>query len=110
MAQIMKIAFPIDGENINSVVVEHFGRAKNFLVYDMASGSYKVYENPESAGKGTLPPNFLHQKDVEAVACFGLGHRAVELLNELTIEMYKAIPGTVEENVEQFKKGYLVHF
>jgi len=105
-----KVAFPIDGINLESVVVEHFGRAKNFLVYDTDGDKYHIYENPEAAGEETLPPNFLHEKDVQAVVCFGLGHRAVGLFKELNIDVYKADSGTVCENLEAFKEGELARF
>jgi predicted Fe-Mo cluster-binding NifX family protein len=105
-----KAAFPIDGRNISSPVVDHFGRAKNFLVFDTKDSEYTVYSNPEAAGKETLPPNFLHEKGVQAVVCFGLGHRAVELFEKLDVSLYKAVSGTVEDNLEQFKEGKLSKF
>ncbi len=105
-----KIAFPIDGTNLDSVVVDHFGRAKNFLVYDTKKGAHKVYRNPEAAGEETLPPNFLHEKGVQAVVCFGLGHRAVELFQNMNITLYKAVSGTVGENIKKFEKSKLPRF
>ena len=104
------VAFPIDGDNLDSIVVAHFGRAKNFLIYDTEGDEYEIYENPEAAGEETLPPNFLHEKGTGAVGCFGLGHRAVELFEKLNIDVYKAVSGTVRENLEAFKEGELPRF
>lgn len=105
-----KVAFPIDGGDPDAPVVDHFGRANNFLVFDTARETWDLYENPEAAGEETLPPNFLHQEGVDDVVCFGLGRRAVELFKKLSVGVYRAVPGSVKKNLDQFKEGNLDHF
>ncbi len=104
---MMKVALPIDGTDFDAAVVEHFGRAKNFFVYDFESGEFEVYANPEAAGENTLPPKFLSRQGVSAVICFALGQKAVELFKNLDIVVFKAESGSVGDNIRKFEKGRL---
>lgn len=105
-----RVAFPTNGNNIDAEIAEHFGRAQNFLVYDMESGSYEVYANPEVAGKAILPPRFLYQHEVTDVVCFGLGHKAAKLFKELGISVFKAEEGLIRDNIKRFKDSVLSRF
>ncbi len=102
----MKIAFATDGKNPEAEIALHFGRAKNFLLYDTGKGSFEVFENPEIKGKG-LPPDFLKRQNVKVVVAFGLGPMAFEKFKNYKIEAFKAIEGTILENIEKFKEGKL---
>ena len=102
----MKIAFATNGKNLESEVVLHFGRAKNFLIFDTENESFEVFENPEIGGE-ELPPDFLAKQGVEAVIAFSLGPRAFEKFKNYKIEVFKAIEGTILENIEKFKEGKL---
>ncbi len=103
----MKVALPIDGTDFDATVVEHFGRAQNFFVYDFESGEFEVHANPEAIGEDTLPPKFLSRQGVLAVICFGLGQKAVEWFRTLDIVVFKAEPGSVVDNIQKFEKRQL---
>jgi len=47
----MKIAFATNGKNLEAEIALHFGRAKNFLIYDTEKGSFEIFKNPEIEGK-----------------------------------------------------------
>jgi len=102
----MKIAFATNGNSLKDEVALHFGRAKNFLIYDTEKGSFEVFENPEIRGK-ELPPDFLAKQGVKAVIAFSLGPRAFEKFKNYKIEVFKATGGTILENIEKFKEDDL---
>jgi len=102
----MKIAFATDGKDLEAKIASHFGRARNFLLYDTEKRSFDVFENPELKGK-EFPPDFLKSKNVDIVIAFSLGPRAFEKFKNYKIRIFKAIDGTVLENIEKFKEGEL---
>jgi Uncharacterized conserved protein len=102
----MKIAFATDGNNLKDKIALHFGRAKSFLIFDTEKETFEVFENPEIKGK-ELPPDFLAKQGVKAVIVFSLGPKAFEKFKNYKIEVFKAIEGTILENIEKFKAGNL---
>ena len=102
----MKIAFATNGKNLEAKIALHFGRAKNFLIFDTEKETFEVFENPEIKGK-ELPPEFLNRLKVDAVITFSLGPRAFEKFKNYKIKVFKAINGTILENIEKFKEGEL---
>ena len=102
----MKIAFATDGNNLQDKIALHFGKAKNFLIFDTEKETFEVFENPEIKGK-ELPPDFLAKQGVKAVIAFSLGPKAFEKFKNYKIEVFKAIEGTILENIEKFKEGNL---
>ena len=107
MVAMNEVAFPTEGNNLDAVVSDHFGRARNFLVYDLEKRNFEVYPNPEARGKRILPPRFLKQLDVDGVVSFGLGLPAFSLFENLGIKMFKAVKGSVEDNLEKLKEDSL---
>lgn len=104
----MKIAIPTDGKKgLEDTIAEHFGRAGNFLVYDTETKIFDIYPNPEISGKAELPPDFLHRQGVEAIIVFSLGLMAYNKFKNYNIKMYKAIEGTVTENIQKLKDNEL---
>jgi len=102
----MKIAFATDGKDLEAKIALHFGRAKNFLLYETEKENFEVFENPELQGK-EFPPDFLKSKNVDVVIVFSLGPRAFEKFKNYKIGVFKAIDGTILENIEKFKEGGL---
>jgi len=102
----MKIAFAVNGENLKAEIAPHFGRAKNFLIYDTETKSFEVYSNPEILGK-ELPPDFLNRLGVDVVLAFSLGPMAFEKFKKFGIKTYKTKEGTISENIEFLEKTKL---
>jgi len=103
----MKIAIATTGNSLEDNVALHFGKAKNFIVYDLENKKYDVYENPEVSGGKLLPPDFLAEKGVDVVISFSLGPAAFEKFKNYNIKMFKAEKGTILENLNLFQKGLL---
>jgi len=102
----MKIAFATDGNNLKDKVALHFGRAKNFLIFDTEKRIFEVFENLELKGKG-LPPDFLKSQNVDIVIVFSLGPMAFEKFKNYKIKVLKAIEGTILENLKAFEENKL---
>ena len=102
----MKIAFATDGNSLKDKIALHFGRAKSFLIFDTEKETFEVFENPEIERK-EFPPDFLVKQGVKAVIAFSVGPRAFEKFKNYKIEVFKAIEGTILENIEKFKEGKL---
>jgi predicted Fe-Mo cluster-binding NifX family protein len=102
----MKIAFATDGNNLKDEVALHFGRAKNFLIFDTEKETFEVFENLELKEKG-LPPDFLKSQNVEVVVAFSLGPMAFEKFKNYKIKVLKAIEGTILENLKAFEENKL---
>jgi len=104
----MKIAVPIDGEGgLEDTVAEHFGRAKNFLVYDTETRSFEIFPNPEVAGGTEFPPDFLYRKEVKTIIVFSLGTLAYNKFKNYNVKMYKAVNGAIAENIQKLKENKL---
>jgi len=103
----MTIVIPTNRKSLKDEVALHFGQAKNFLIYDTETKSFNIYPNPEVAGGTELPPDFLHRQKVEIVITFSLGQMAFEKFKNYNIKMYKAIPGSILENIKKLEKGNL---
>jgi len=104
----MKIAIPTDDKRgLQDMVAEHFGRAKNFLVYDTETKIFEIFSNPEVGGRKELPPDFLYRQKVKTIIVFSLGPMAYNKFKNYNILMFKAIEGTVEENLEKFESNQL---
>jgi len=104
----MKIAIPTDGkQGIEDTVAEHFGRAKNFLIYDTKKKNFDIHLNPEVSGETELPPDFLHRQNVKAIIVFSLGPMAYNKFKSYNIKMYKAVKGAIAKNIRKLEDDKL---
>lgn len=103
----MRIAFPTNGQDLDAEIEHHFGKARNFLVYDQRTGQKEVLVNPEVAGKKELPPDLLARNQVEALVVHGVGKKAIRKLKAYNIQAYQAIPGSIGENLKELEKDQL---
>ncbi|PKM83125.1 MAG: dinitrogenase iron-molybdenum cofactor [Firmicutes bacterium HGW-Firmicutes-14] len=101
----MKIAIAMEGNTVS----EHFGHCENFYVADIEN---KEVKNPQViANPGHVPgflPKFLAEKKVECIITGGIGAKAIELFNEMGIEVITGARGTAEEVVPGYIRGELV--
>jgi predicted Fe-Mo cluster-binding NifX family protein len=104
----MKIAVATNKKgSLEDEVAPHFGRAKNYLIYDTETKNFVVEPNPEVTGGKLLPPDFLSQKGVGVVIAFSLGFKAYEKFKNYNIEMYKAIEKNISSNIKAFENNQL---
>ena len=102
----MKIAFATNENDLKAEIALHFGQAENFLIFDTKKNDFEVFENPEIKGK-ELPPDFLKRKNVDIVITFALGSRAFEKFKNYKIKIFKAIKGSILDNLKALKENRL---
>ena len=113
----MKIAIPTnDGINLSA----HFGRCRQFLIFEARNGEVKLIETRMNAGchgHGTRDGAAEHPshsgfvealRDCETVLCSGIGAGAVEALKAggITVVLVDAT-GNAEQIVTAFQAGAL---
>ncbi|MFC1863709.1 NifB/NifX family molybdenum-iron cluster-binding protein [Thermodesulfobacteriota bacterium] len=109
----MKIAFPIkEDEGLESTVFGHFGSAPLFIIMDSEKDSFdSVINQDKDHQHGQCQPlAALENRPVDAVVVGGIGAGALNKLNAAGIKTYRAIEGTVLENIKLIKSGALPVF
>ena len=109
----MKIAFPSQkNHGVDSVVYSHFGSANFFIIVDSETGGTNVVRNHDlNHAHGKCQPLLaLGGNTVDAVIVGGIGKGALQKLKKEGIIVYRAVEGTVSENLELIKAGKLPEF
>ena len=109
----MKIAFPTQEDvGVESSVYGHFGTARFFIVVDSKTGELEVLANQdiEHIHGMCQPLAALGGKVVDAVVVGGIGGGALSKLAKAGIKTFRAVEGTVCENLELVKTGKLPEF
>ena len=105
----MKIGIPSMGEKgLDEQVGEHFGRVPTYTIVDLDSDEVKIVDNTSHhmGGSGD-PPEIMKKEGVCAMLCRGLGRRAIDLFQQLGIDVYIGASGSVRDTIEAFKQGQL---
>lgn len=109
----MKIAFPTqENHGMESEVYGHFGSAPHFIIVDSEKGTYETTGNPNRQHRqGECEPlAALSGKPVDAVVVGGIGAGALYKLAMAGIQTFRAVEGTVEENLALIKSEKLPQF
>ena len=107
----MKIAIPLI-ENIdeNSRISEHFGHAPYFAFVDLNENkeySYEIEKNPlENHSTGEIP-QYMHEKGVELMVVRGIGMKAINVFENLNIQVIRGVDGTLKEIIEAISSNNL---
>lgn len=100
-----RIAIPTANGNL----FPHFGKAPQVTIFDVADknvANKEILTAPEHA-HGAMP-RFLQSLGVTDVICGGLGAGAVNMLQEMNIDIHGGAPAlAVEEVVEKYLDGTL---
>ena len=97
------------GEGLSAPAFGHFGSAPYFVVHDPARQSTIVVENESAhtAHGGCQPLGALDDHGVDRIIVGGIGARAIQRLNASGVTVYRAIAGSVRENLERLASGTL---
>lgn len=109
----MKIAFPTQEDlGLDSQVYGHFGSANLFIVVDSESGDVASNANPDQdhLHGNCQPLKALNGQTVDAVVVGGIGGGALKKLTESGIQVFRAVEGTVSENLSLIKAERLPEF
>lgn len=101
----MKLAITYD----NGQVFQHFGKSKQFKIYDIQDGKVgaSMVTDTNGQGHGALA-GLLRGLGISAVICGGIGPGAIEALGSLDITVIPGITGDVDKAAQDFVEGKLV--
>jgi len=109
----MKIAFPTsEDEGLQSLVYGHFGSAPFFVVVDAETDEISVLDNQDLGHThgNCQPLQALGRTSVDAVVVGGIGGGALRKLYDADIKTYRAVEGTVSDNLSLLKADKLPPF
>jgi predicted Fe-Mo cluster-binding NifX family protein len=109
----MKIAFPVEQDHgLESPVYGHFGSAPLFMVLDSGNGEFQAIGNTDAhhTHGQCQPIKALGGTAVDMVVVGGIGAGALIKLQGLGIRVFRAIQGSVNDNLELLKSGKLPEF
>ena len=95
----MRIAIPIfENKGKESEIAEHFGHVQYLAVYDSEKKDLEMIDVKNV--QGCAPVASLEGHDVDAIYCFGMGMRAIEMCKNLNISLktgsFRIIKGVIE--------------
>ena len=99
----MKIAFPTNGTNLNAELFLHFGKSKNYLIYDTDTKDFEIKLNTSEHMWGKwLPPELIKKFGAQVIIVCELWPKALELFNKLNIEVYCAKSWIIGDIIDLF--------
>ena len=104
------IAIASTGDSLNSQIDRQFGRAANFILYNLKTDTFLIINNKyanSSSGAGTQTAWEIADRKVEAVIGQNFGPKSLDVLMSANIKVFRNVTGTVKDAVENYKKGKL---
>ncbi len=109
----MKVCFPVEeNTGLSSQVFNHFGSAPEFVVVDVATGTFQTVGNSDQVHQhgACNPVAGLGGHHVDAIVVGGIGGGALHKLNAAGIRAFKAQAGSIAENIDMLKIGTLQEY
>jgi predicted Fe-Mo cluster-binding NifX family protein len=106
----MKICLPTSGKNgLTEMVYYHFGSAPFFTIYDTDTKGIEVIANDnQHHNHGACQPlSVIAKYNVDIIMTNGMGARAVRMLNDSGIKVYRLDGNTVGEAIKKFEDNQL---
>jgi len=109
----MKIAVTSLGESLESPIDQRFGRTRFFILYDLASGNWRAYDNNQNLqaaqGAGVQAAQRVVDLGAEAVITGHCGPKAFATLSAAEIAIYQEASGSVQNALDAYRAGSLKH-
>ena len=106
----MKIAIPVDNNDLNTTVCMSFGRTPFFMIYETETKEHTFLDNSAAAsqgGAGIKAAQILSDNKVDAVLVPRCGENAADVFKAAGIKLYKTTGDSVKENIGAFMEGRL---
>lgn len=106
----MKIAIPVNENNLNTTICMSFGRTPYFLIYDVDSKENIFLSNAAAAsegGAGIKAAQMIADNNAEVLLTPRCGQNAADVLKSANIKMYKTVTDSLQDNLNAFEKGQL---
>jgi len=110
---MVKIAVTAQESGINAIASPIFGRCAFFVIVEVEGEKVEEVKSFENAavsqpgGAGIMAAQTIGNEAVQAVVTGAMGPRAFGVLQELGIEVFQNVAGSVEENAGAFLEGKL---
>ena len=101
----MKIAIPVDENNIQSNVCKSFGRAPFFLIYDTETQESNFLNNSaafSSGGAGIKAAQTIIDNKADALLTPQCGGNAAEVFQAAGTKIFKTQSDSIQENIDAF--------
>lgn len=106
----MKIAIPVNENNLNTTICMSFGRTPYFLIYDADSKENTFLSNAAAAsegGAGIKAAQMIADNNAEVLLTPRCGQNAADVLNAANIKMYKTVTDSLQDSLNAFENGQL---
>ena len=107
----MKLIFTTSGNNLDALLDPSFGRARNFLLYDLESGASRVISNQQNLnaaqGAGIQAAQTIVKAGANALVTGHCGPKAFRVLAAAGIKVYNTDASTIAEALARFRTGQL---
>lgn len=107
----MKIAVTSQGENLEDMVDQRFGRARYFIIYDIEKKEFRTIDNIENMktmqGAGVQAAQDIIKEKVDVLLTGNPGPKAYSLLVGSNIMIFYAAGISVKEAIENWKNSKL---
>lgn len=107
----MRIAIPVQEQDLKGKVSDSFGRTRYFLIYDTKSESAVFLDNSAAAatgGAGIVAAQAVVDNKVEALLTPRCGENAAKVIQAAGIEIFKTGSVVVQDNIKAFLDGNLL--
>jgi predicted Fe-Mo cluster-binding NifX family protein len=109
----MRICFPAETlQGLESPVFGHFGSAPGFIIVDADTMQLEeiINEDLHHAHGMCQPLKALGGRPVDGVVVGGIGMGALMKLQAQGVQVYRALQGTVRDNLQMIQSGRLPRF
>jgi len=104
------IGIPSDGPEISDNISAHFGHCNFFVGIEISDGGKfeKVFALPNSGHSSCMEPVInMKQKNVTDMILTGIGMRPFMGFQQVNINLFQGVSGTIEKNVRMLLGGNL---
>lgn len=107
----MKLAFTTSGENLDSALDPSFGRARSFLIYDLATQDFAIISNQQNLnaaqGAGIQSAQTIVKAGVQALVTGHCGPKAFRVLDAAGVKVFNTDARTVTDALARYRAGKL---
>ena len=107
----MKVIFTTSGNNLDALLDPSFGRAHNFLLLDLESGSSQVISNQQNLnaaqGAGIQAAQTIVKAGAAVLVTGHCGPKAFRVLAAAGVKVYNTDAPTVADALARYRAGQL---
>lgn len=107
----MKLVFTTPGDTLDASLDPSFGRARNFLLYDLESGGSQAISNQQNLnaaqGAGIQAAQTIVKAGAGALITRHCGPKAFRVLAAAGVKVYNTDAPTIAEALSRYRAGQL---